>query len=89
MALSSHICPTMTIIAQVEGEFLARGFDVSLAKLTVNCYLSIDMVGGNHPQNSIQTARPCRQIVCHNKAGQLQGDCAEAAAWRCHHAVWD
>ena len=42
-----HICPTLTIIAQVEGEFMARSFGLSLAKLLVNRYVSNnnDMVG--------------------------------------------
>ena len=36
--------PTATVITQVEGEFKARGFAVSLAKSTVNCYIQNDMV---------------------------------------------
>ncbi len=39
-----NACPTATVIAQVEGEFKARGFAVSLAKSTVNRYIQNDMV---------------------------------------------
>ena len=40
---SAH--PTATVIAQVEGEFKARGFAVKLTKSTVNRYVQRDMVG--------------------------------------------
>ena len=40
-----NACPTATAIAQVEGEFKARSFAVSLAKSTVNRYIQNDMVG--------------------------------------------
>ena len=31
-----NVCPTQSIITKVEGEFCARGFEVSLSKATVN-----------------------------------------------------
>ena len=40
---SAH--PTATVIAQVEGEFKARGFAVKLAKSTVNGYIRMAMSG--------------------------------------------
>jgi len=40
-----NTCPTVTVIAQVEGEFKAHGFAVNLTKSTVNRYVWRDMVG--------------------------------------------
>jgi hypothetical protein len=39
-----NICPTLTLIVQVEGEIIACGFGVSLTKSTVNRYVSNVMV---------------------------------------------
>ena len=39
-----NACPTLSIIAKVEGEFHARGYEVSLSKATVNCYVQNDMI---------------------------------------------
>jgi hypothetical protein len=74
--------PTATVFAQVEWEFKALGFAVSLAKSTVNCYIQNDMVGSVPPvrgyegiipkaQSNLQTARPCCRIIHTDKAGQL------------------
>ena len=38
-------CTTLPIITKVEGEFRARGFEVSLSKATVNRYVWNDMIG--------------------------------------------
>jgi hypothetical protein len=40
-----NACPTQSILTKVEGEFRARGFDVSLSKVTVNRYVRNGMVG--------------------------------------------
>jgi hypothetical protein len=40
-----NACPTQSIITKVEGEFHARGFEVSLSKATVNRYVRNDMIG--------------------------------------------
>ena len=71
--------PTATVITQVEGEFKARGFAVSLAKSTVNCYIQNDMVGSvplargyeGISQSNLQTAHPCRRIIHTDKAMPL------------------
>jgi hypothetical protein len=40
-----NTCPTLSIIKQVKGEFHAHGFEVSLTKPTVNCYVQSNMIG--------------------------------------------
>ena len=40
-----NACPMQSIIAKVEGEFRACGFEVSLSKATVNHYVWNDMIG--------------------------------------------
>jgi hypothetical protein len=40
-----NACPMLPIITKVEGEFCARGFEVSLSKATVNRYVRNDMIG--------------------------------------------
>ena len=36
---------TAEVIAQVEGEFRARGFPVTMSKLTINRYVALNMIG--------------------------------------------
>ena len=40
-----NACLTLSIITKVEGEFPARGFEVSMSKATVNCYVWNEMIG--------------------------------------------
>jgi hypothetical protein len=41
------------VIAQVEGEFKVRGFEVHLTKVTINCHVAGGMIGMKPPPRGI------------------------------------